>query len=188
MPKTNIDYSKTIIYKLINYDYPELVYVGSTTNFTKRKQQHKDAVFNTNSQKYGRKLYVSIRASGYWESWVMIKICDYPCNSKREAETEEDRHMIELKSNLNIRRASRTKEQYYEDNKDKIKDKNKQYQDDNKDKIKDKKKQYFEENKGQIKENKSKKCTCECGAIIQHCVKARHLKTIKHQKYLNTIE
>ena len=139
MPKTNIDYSKTIIYKLINYDYPELVYVGSTTNFTKRKQQHKDAVFNTNSQKYGRKLYVSIRASGNWESWVMIKICDYPCNNKREAETEEDRHMIELKSNLNMRLASRTKEQYYEDNQDKIRDKNKQYQDVNKDKIKDKK-------------------------------------------------
>jgi len=36
------DYAKTIIYKLINYDYPDLVYVGSTTNFTKRKQGHKE--------------------------------------------------------------------------------------------------------------------------------------------------
>ena len=31
------DYAKTVIYKLINYDYPDLVYVGSTTKFTKRK-------------------------------------------------------------------------------------------------------------------------------------------------------
>jgi predicted GIY-YIG superfamily endonuclease len=40
------DYAKTIIYKLINYDYPELVYVGSTTNFTKRKQKHKVSCLN----------------------------------------------------------------------------------------------------------------------------------------------
>jgi hypothetical protein len=35
------DYAKTIIYKLVNYDYPELVYVGSTTKFTNRKRHHK---------------------------------------------------------------------------------------------------------------------------------------------------
>ena len=45
------DYSKTIIYKLINYDYPELVYVGSTTNFTKRKQQHKCGCSNNTNNK-----------------------------------------------------------------------------------------------------------------------------------------
>jgi len=30
--------AKTIIYKLIIYDYPDLVYVGSTTNLTKRNK------------------------------------------------------------------------------------------------------------------------------------------------------
>ena len=54
------DYAKTIIYKLINYDVPELVYVGSTTNFTRRKQQHKLETNNKNQ----RKLYVSIRDNG----------------------------------------------------------------------------------------------------------------------------
>jgi hypothetical protein len=243
MPKTIIDYSKTIIYKLVNYDCPDLVYVGSTTNFTKRKQQHKSHCVNISSPKYSRKLYVSIRASGGWETWNMIKICDYPCNNKREAETEEDRYMIELKANLNMQRASRTKKQYREENKEKINDKKKQYYEDNKDKVKehckeyrennkekikqfyednkDKKKQYYEDNKELIKENRKEyrennkekikqyrmdnnvkikqyyeankdknkiKCTCECGAIIQHCIKAQHIKTIKHQKYLNTIE
>jgi predicted GIY-YIG superfamily endonuclease len=76
MPKTNIAYSKTIIYKLINYDYPELVYVGSTTNFTKRQQHHKDAVYNTNSRKYNYKIYTTIRENCNWESWIMIKICN----------------------------------------------------------------------------------------------------------------
>ena len=139
MPKTIIDYSNTITYKLVNYDCPDLVYVGSTTNFTKRKQQHKSHCVNISSPKYSRKLYVSIRASGGWETWNMIKICDYPCYDKREAELEEDRHMVELKANLNIQRASRTMKQWREDNKYKIK----QYRDENKDQIK----QYREDNK-----------------------------------------
>ena len=66
------DYSKTIIYKLINYDYPELVYVGSTTNFTKRKQQHKSRCLNSNEKNYNLKVYVSIREYGVWENWNMI--------------------------------------------------------------------------------------------------------------------
>jgi hypothetical protein len=225
MPKTNIDYSKTIIYKIINYDYPELVYVGSTTNFTKRKQHHKDAVFNQNSLRHNLKIYKIIRENGNWESWNMIKICDYPCYDKREAELEEDRHMMELKSNLNMRRASRSMKQYYEDNKENIKDKKKQYYEDNKENIKDKFKQYYEDNKDKFKEyrednkdkikqyrednkdkikenlkkyyddnkdqinaNKSKKCTCECGSPFTRENKSQHIKTMKHQKYVNTIE
>jgi hypothetical protein len=104
----------------------------------------------------------------------MIVICDYPCNNKREAELEEDRYMMEMKANINMKRASRTIKQYYEDNKDKkkqyrelnkdkIKEQMKQYREDNKDKIKeyrennkDKKKQWLEDNKNKIKEHTSK--------------------------------
>ena len=173
MPKTNIDYAKTIIYKIINYDCPDLVYVGSTTNFTKRKQHHKDAVFNQNSLSHNLKIYKTIRENGGWDCWKMIVICEYPCDNKRQAELEEDKYMMELKANLNMNRASRTMKQHYEDNKENIKDKNKEYREDNKDKI---------------KEHKSKKCTCECGAIFTHGNKSQHIKTMKHQKYLNTIE
>jgi hypothetical protein len=149
------------------------------------------------------KLYVSIRDNSGWDNWKMIVICDYPCNNKREAELEEDRYMMELKANMNMKRASRTIKEWREDNKDKIKEQIKQYREDNKENIKDKIKEYYEANKEQIRdqqtqyqeinkdklnENKSKKCICECGAIIQHCMKTRHKKTMKHQKYLNTIE
>ena len=184
MPKTIIYYSKTIIYKVINHDCPGLVYVGSTTNFTKRKQHHKGAVLNQNSPTYSRILYVSIRSSGGWESWNMIKICDYPCNSNHEAKLEEDHNMVELKANLNMRRACRTRKQYYEDNIDK----KKQYYEDNIDKIKENRKQYREDNIDKIRENKSKIYTCECGSSFRQDHKSQHIKTIKHQKYLNTIE
>jgi len=188
MPKTNIDYSKTIVYKIINYDFPDLLYVGSTTNFTKRKQQHKERCFNQNSIKYNLKLYKTIRENGNWESWFMVKICDYPCNNKREAEQEEDRYMMELKANMNMRRAFQTRKQYREENKDKIHDNKKQYYEDNKENIKENRRQYYEDNKEKIKEKRSIKCTCVCGSIIQHSEKTSHIKSIKHQKYLNTIE
>ena len=42
MPKTNIDYSNAIIYKIVcnNLNITD-VYVGHTTQFTKRKNIHK---------------------------------------------------------------------------------------------------------------------------------------------------
>ena len=43
MPRTPIDFSQTCIYKLVHKDdYDnENIYIGSTTNFRKRKNEHK---------------------------------------------------------------------------------------------------------------------------------------------------
>ena len=144
------DYTETIIYKLINYDYPELVYVGSTTNFTKRKQKHKVSCLNEKSKKYNLKVYQMIREYDGWENWHMIKICDYPCENKRESELEEDKYMTELKASLNCNRASRTQKQYREDNKDYYT----KYRDNNKEKIQEYEKEYRDNNKEKIQERK----------------------------------
>ena len=64
MPKTPTDYSKSVIYKIEHIDKPELVYVGSTTNFTKRKYQHKCAYNNKNYM-----LYQMIRNNNGWDSF-----------------------------------------------------------------------------------------------------------------------
>jgi|AntAceMinimDraft_5_1070358.scaffolds.fasta_scaffold107115_2 hypothetical protein len=193
------DYAKTIIYKLINYDYPDLIYIGSTTNFTKRKQHHKEVVYKTTSPKYNRKLYISIRENGGWENWEMISICDYPCKDRREAEKEEDRYMMELKANLNMIRPFRTHDQYmednkevwkqykvkyYQDNKDKIKQYKNKYYEENKDIITDKKKEYYENNKDTILAKQHKIIDCLCGGKHATNNKARHLKSHKHQTYL----
>jgi hypothetical protein len=48
MPKIEVDYSRTIIYKICCKDPTiEEIYVGHTTNFTKRKYQHKIACNNS---------------------------------------------------------------------------------------------------------------------------------------------
>jgi len=200
------DYAKTIIYKLINYDYPELVYVGSTTNFTKRKQQHKQRCLNEKNKNHNLKVYVSIRDYDGWENWNMIKICDYPCNNKREAELKEDEYMTELKANMNMKRASRTQQQYREDNKEKIKEYyednkeklqeykkeyNKEYRENNKERIQEycennkekinqQKKEYYETNKSTILEKNKIKIKCECGCEVTKNDLKRHQKTKKN--------
>ena len=71
MPKTPIDYTKTIIYKIICLDLEiKDNYVGSTTSFLKRKQQHKA---NCNKKK-NVKIYNIINTNVGWDNWTMIEI------------------------------------------------------------------------------------------------------------------
>ena len=101
------DYSKIVIYKIQHEDDESLVYVGSTTDFTKRKCSHKTTCNNPNN-KYHLKLYTMIRDNGGWNCFRMIQIKEFPCINKRQAEAEEDRFMIELKANMKHQRASRS--------------------------------------------------------------------------------
>ena len=98
------DYSKTIIYKLQHEDDESLLYVGSTTNFTHRKSQHKNNTKNSNGKQYNEKLYKMIRENGGFESFKMIQIKEFPCSSERESEAEEDKVMLELKSTMNTKK------------------------------------------------------------------------------------
>ena len=68
--------------------------------------------------------------------------------------------------------------QYYKDNKDKIK----QYYEDNKDKLIE----YREANKEKIKEYQKQIFICVCGSKCIIGKKQRHLKTIKHLKFLES--
>ena len=189
------NYAKTIIYKLINYDYPELVYVGSTTNFTKRKQNQKQICLNEKYKKHNLKVYQMIRENDGWENWNMIKICDYPCENRREAELKEDEYMTELKASMNSHRASRTQKQYREDNKEKIqqyrednREKKKEYRDNNKEKIQEYGKEYYETNKNTILENNREKITCKCGCVVTTQNIKRHEKNKKHTDLINPIQ
>jgi len=179
------DYTNTIIYKLINYDYPDLVYVGSTTNFSKRKQHHKEGCFNTKCIKHNIKLYNTIRENGGWDNWNMIKLCDYPCKSKREAEQEEDRYMQLLKPTLNMRRAFQTSEsrkEYIDKRKGIKKGYDKIRRTEKAEEIKAKKREAYLRDK----EIGSQMIACICGSKIQNRFKRNHEKTPKHLNYLDS--
>ena len=102
MPKTDIDYTNTIIYKITCKDVAITdVYVGHTTNFVQRKHAHKQSCINVKSLNYNVKLYEVIRANGGWNNWKMEIINFFECKDHYEARKKEQEYFISLHATLN---------------------------------------------------------------------------------------
>jgi hypothetical protein len=120
MPKLPIDHSNTTIYKLVHKeDYDNVnIYIGSTTDFIRRKNKHKSDCNCVTSKSHNDKKYQYIRGNGGWEEWNMIEVEKFSCNDKREAEAREEYWRCHFNSQLNTKRAYTTveqKKQYYID-------------------------------------------------------------------------
>ena len=102
MPKIEIDYSNTIIYKITCKD-PGVadVYVGHTTNFVQRKHAHKQGCINNKSVNYKCKLYEVIRNNSGWDNWKMEIVNFFNCKDNYEARQKEQEYFILLKATLN---------------------------------------------------------------------------------------
>jgi hypothetical protein len=188
MPKTPMDYSKTIIYKIEHINDDNLVYVGHTTNWDKRKCCHKSRCNNEKGKSYNYKLYQMMRDNGGWDMFKMIEVEKFPCNYKREAERRENEVMKDLKANMNKVSSYVTEEEkkerdiknakeYYKESKTKIEKYKKEYSIKHKDEIKEYKKAWYETNKDKViknmnerynnnKEQINEKKTCECGCNV----------------------
>ena len=102
MPKQKVDYSNTVIYKIMSNDTTITdCYVGSTTNFIQRKQSHKSTCNSTTHTNYNLKLYRIIREFGGWDEWSMLELEKYPCKDKNEATLRETHWKDLLCSTLN---------------------------------------------------------------------------------------
>ena len=84
----------------------------------------------------------------------MVLVKYYPCNNKLKLEREERLCMEQDENRLNAQLPARTDDErienmrvYYQNNKEKIKEKEKQYRINNADKIKERQKQYYLKNK-----------------------------------------
>jgi len=158
MPKVPLDYSKTIIYKLVHFDdlNDENIYVGHCTNMTQRKYAHKSKCNNPNDKSYNQKKYQFIRENGGWDQWQMILVEKYPCKDEPEAVLRERYWKRELKATLNTNEPCRNAKEYYEDNKEKIAEYSKQWHQDNRDKILERQKNYRQNNPDKIIESNKK--------------------------------
>ena len=182
MPKTAINYSSTILYKLCCKDLNiKDLYVGHTTNFTKRKQNHKGRCINENDKKYTLKVYQFIRDNGGWDNWEMIEIEKCSLNDENEAKARE-RYWIEfLNCTLNSYIPLRSKKEYQQIHKEKLSDYISEYRIKKKDEITQNTSEYRIKNKEKLKEYFSKPCTCEvCGRTYTQGHKSRHIKTKYH--------
>ncbi len=113
MPSKPIDYSKTVIYKLVCNDLTVIdIYVGHSAEFRSRKSQHKARCNNANRPHYNLKVYTIIRANGGWDNWSMIEIEKYPCNDANEATARERFWYEELNAKLNSRFPQRSDDEY----------------------------------------------------------------------------
>jgi hypothetical protein len=157
-------YQNGKIYKLVNTE-GTLTYIGSTCQtLAKRKSNHHESY---KLWKNGKSRYItSFKIFDDDEDGCQIILLEaLPCNSKTELEKRE-RFYIESHECVNKTRPTRTKNEYYNDNKDKIKqyalnnkDKiqefQKQYREFNKEKILHQAKKYYEDNKNKIQEYKT---------------------------------
>jgi len=210
--QTKCDYSKGIIYKLKCLDTNiKDIYVGSTTNFTSRKTQHKSICNNPNNPKYNLCVYQFIREHGNWDNWEMVPIKTYSCNSHMELRIEEQSVIEELEdyTTLNRHRAFTTEEQrkedekqnnkgYRDNNKETIKVYQKEYRDNNKEILSEygkvywknnretilkRNNLYYKNNRETITEQRKEKVICGCGIKVRRTDIARHRKSIKHQNW-----
>jgi len=112
MPKIPIDYSKTIIYKIVCDDLSvKDCYVGHTVNMTKRKWGHKSACNNENDKSYNYKIYKIIRENGGWDNWNMLLVEKFPCKDNSEACKREREVYEELDAKMNMLIPYRTQEE-----------------------------------------------------------------------------
>jgi len=200
MPRLPVDYKKSLIYKLCcnNTDIKD-IYIGSTTDFIKRKNSHKTNCNNPNTIGHNLKVYQFIRENNGWDNWSMILVENFSCESKLELKKRE-RHWIEtLESKLNSQIPTRTKKEYRIEYADKFKKYYKKYRVENANKYKEQEKKKYEEhreeileyakeyrvkNKDKIKIKQKEKITCQCGCEIQRSNFSTHLKTEKHKKLM----
>jgi len=144
-----LNYKNSIIYKIVCKN-PEIteIYVGSTTNFTKRKYNHKTLCNNINDKSYNLNVYKYIRENGGWDNFNMIMIERYEAIDKLDLHKRERYFLEQLGATLNKVIPHRSIEEYYEytkkyyeNNKEHIK----KYREDNKDKKKEYNKVYEKE-------------------------------------------
>lgn len=178
MPKKNCDYSKTVMYKIVcnNLNITDC-YVGHTTQFTKRKCNHKISCNNVTQPNHGIKLYKFIRENGGWSNWAMIEIEKWPCIDGNEARSRERHWYEQLNATLNSEVPNRSIVEYHQE-----------YYENNKETYKTNHAEYYEKNKDKIIEQNKEKIICACGGKCTRNGKSHHYKTKKHIEFTNSLE
>lgn len=99
MPKHNINYENSIIYKITCKDENcKDIYVGQTCDLIRRRYAHKQQ-----SNKKNRYLYNIINEHGGWDNWNMEVVEKYLAKSKQDVLDREQYWIYTLQATLNTR-------------------------------------------------------------------------------------
>jgi hypothetical protein len=123
------DYQKSKIYKIYSLSNEELVYFGSTTQrLSQRKAEH---IKDSKKEHYNGSSKIIINNG----NWKMELVQDYPCLNRLELETLEGEYIKNNKC-INLMIPARTKKQYRDANRDKIRENQKKWRVNNPDYMK----------------------------------------------------
>ena len=199
-------YKNGKIYTIRYKNDDSLIYVGSTVQpLYKRFAVHKS--LSKEPEIENRLLYSKMKETDM-KDWYIELYEDYSCERKEQL-TQREGQVIREIGTLNKLIAGRTKQEYREDNKEKInekqkeyyeanKEKRKEYDQKNKEKIKKQHKEWEEANKEQRKTQKkeyyqdnkehiSELVFCECGCSVRRDKIARHKRTLKHERIMKEL-
>ena len=157
------------IYKITS-PHTDSVYVGSTIKSLRQRLQEHES--NYRSYLKGKRMKL--------ESFEILKLNDYnielienyPCNNRNELVLREG-YWMKLIECVNNTIAGRTKKQYHIDNREHHINYSKKY---------------YQINKNTLLEKQKMQTNCECGGHYARNHKARHMRSKKHQKYLELNE
>jgi len=160
----NNKYNRSKIYKIVSVS-SEKVYIGSTTRtLAQRLSKHV----------CGYRLYLAGKQD-YVTSYNIISLGDYSIQLISNHVLENKQQLLLLEGEqirlyrnvcVNMMIPGRTNQEYYEDNKEHIK-------------------QYYLDNKETIKQRTKQPYTCECGATITHQKISIHQRSTKHFTNIN---
>ena len=166
MPKYSINYQNNIIYKFVCNDLSVSdIFIDSTTDMRRRKQQHKSKCNNEEDKSYNLQIYQTIRNNGGFLNWSMIQIEKFPCIDKAESKLKE-RYWFEM---LSIKKKKQEPFLYsYKDNIDEFNE------------FQKKAKELLQTNQ----ESKINQCRCACGGKYMHISISTHKKSKKHLLFI----
>jgi len=144
----NNKYINSVIYKWRHIEdlNNDMILIGSTCNFIRRKREYKYNIYNPNSEGYNRPCCVYIRENGGYNNWIMEVIEKYPCTNKNELRIKEDEWILKMNPKLNKYRAYLTREEILEIKREHAKQ--------NKDKIRKRDAERYKKNKNKMNEER----------------------------------
>ena len=192
------DYSKGKIYKIYN-NINDDIYVGSTVErLCVRMAKHR-ATAKLYKYKSKNKLHPAINEYGVDNFYIEL-IENYPCNNTEELRAKEGEWIRQI-GTLNYIINGRTNEQYRNEHKEVISEKAKQYRQDhlqevrayekskndaNREKVRDQARNKYQKHQENILQQIKERCVCECGIDVNKHHIARHRKTDKHKRLMET--
>ena len=170
------DFTNSVIYHIRHMESKEVVYVGSTTNFSERKGKHKYNCNHEERKHFTFPIYCYIRNNGGFDCFEVIPIKSLKLENKTQLLIAEQAELDKHQTLVNSCKAYITIEQKRIDNNER----NKKYREEHKAELNENHKKYREEHKAEINEKYKQKIECKfCTKQITKGNMSQHIKRCK---------